>query len=94
MDYGKFGHGFWHPFGPHGKETPEEIIDRKRKEIEVNDWTLWSFQYRRLLVLEAWRGVLLAGARPHVFVFCSTGCGAVDPARSESGVETLDCPRE
>ena len=24
--------GFWHPFGSHGRESPEEIIDRKRRD--------------------------------------------------------------
>lgn len=47
MDFAAFGIGFWHPFGPHGQESPEQIIERKREEITVNTWTLWSFQYRR-----------------------------------------------
>src|SRR5262245_29022138 len=39
--------GFWHPFGSHGRESPEDIINRKRSETDKNGWTLWSFQYRR-----------------------------------------------
>ena len=41
-----------HPFGPHGRETPEQILDPKRSEIAANGWTLWPFQYRRPELLE------------------------------------------
>jgi hypothetical protein len=33
VNYAEFDIGFWHPFGPHGGETPEDIIERKRAEI-------------------------------------------------------------
>ena len=42
----QFSVGFWHPFGPHGGETPEEILARKTDEISQNGWTLWSFASR------------------------------------------------
>jgi hypothetical protein len=29
--------GFWHPFGSHGRESPEDIINRKRSETEKMD---------------------------------------------------------
>ena len=45
----KFQIGFWHPFGPHAGESAEEIITRKRHEIEKNSWTIWSFQFRKTL---------------------------------------------
>ena len=78
MSYTKFEFAFWHPFGPHAGETMEEIIARKRAEIEVNGWTLWSFQFRPML--EDWHRELSAAERNEVFVFCSEGRGASDPA--------------
>jgi hypothetical protein len=84
----RFEIGFWHPFGPHGLETPEEIIERKRGEIAVNGWTLWSFQYRRSLVLDRWSLELSRARPPAVFVFCSDSVGAVDPA---TRVGTAEC---
>ena len=89
MTYAEFQIGFWHPFGPHGKETPEHIIERKRWEIEANGWTLWSFQYRPML--DAWHREL-SSADPHaVLVFCSEGRGAVDPAHEGDRVRPIDC---
>ncbi len=73
----KFEIGFWHPFGPHAGETPEQIIERKQKEIEKNRWTLWSFQFRNSL-LDWYREI--KKVRPNkVLVFCSEGKGARDP---------------
>lgn len=69
--------GFWHPFGPHGGETAEEILERKHGEIEKNGWTLWSFQKR--LTLESWHEQICAVSAKSVFVFCSEGKGARDP---------------
>ena len=85
----EFNIGIWHPFGPHGRETVEQIIERKRREIEVNNWTFWSFQYRRTAVLEEWSGHLSAESRP--VVFCSDSPDAVDPADIGNSVETVDC---
>jgi hypothetical protein len=47
QNWADFELGFWHPFGSHGRESPEDIISRKRSETDKNGWTLWSFQYRR-----------------------------------------------
>jgi hypothetical protein len=91
MDYAEFLMGFWHPFGPHGKEAPDQILDRKQREIEANGWTLWSFQYRLPLTLDAWRRELLAPDCPAVFVYCSRSRAAVDPASSGRSVETISC---
>lgn len=91
MNYTAFEIGFWHPFGPHGCETPDQIIDRKRGEIAANGWTLWSFQYRRPPVLEAWSHELLAAGTSVVLVFCSDSAGAVDPAEAGMPVGTTDC---
>jgi hypothetical protein len=88
--YAAFGIGMWHPFGPHGRETPEQIIERKRAEIAANGWTLWSFQYRRPQAMEEWYRVLSA-AGPWVPVFCSNSTGAVDPAETGVPVETTEC---
>lgn len=69
--------GFWHPFGPHAGETTEEILIRKHHEIEVNGWTLWSFQFRNTLTL--WHQEIEKVHPAHVLVFCSDGRGARDP---------------
>ena len=78
MSYTKFETAFWHPFGPHAGEAMEQIIERKRAEIRANGWTLWSFQFRPML--EDWHRELSAAERNEVFVFCSEGGGASDPA--------------
>jgi hypothetical protein len=78
MNYTNFEIAFWHPFGPHAGETKEQIIKRKRREIEKNGWTLWSFQFRPML--RDWHNEILAAERNKVFAFCSEGRGSVDPA--------------
>jgi hypothetical protein len=93
MNIASFAIGFWHPFGPHGRETPEQIIERKRGEIASNGWTLWSFQYRRPEVLAAWYREISAIPALSVVVFCSDSTKAVDPAATISPVGTLDCHR-
>jgi len=89
MDFTTFGIGLWHPFGPHGRESPEHIIERKRREIADNGWTLWSFQYRRPEVMVAWHRELATAAPP--LVFCSNSPGAVDPAEAGEPVATTEC---
>ena len=89
-DYTKFEMAFWHPFGAHGRETPMEIIGRKRIEIEINGWTLWSFRDRSP-TLNHWYRELASPKRNAVFVFCSEGRGAVDPAREGTRNKTVDC---
>jgi len=84
-----FDMAFWHPFGPHGRETPEEIIERKRDEIEKNGWTLWSFQHR--LMLNDWHREVSTAKLNAVFAFCSYGRGAVDPAREGTPNMCVDC---
>lgn len=78
MDYYQFQVGFWHPFGPHGGETVERILERKHREIAANGWTLWSFQIRR--TLEVWQQHIRMAEPKAVFTFCSEGKGALDPA--------------
>jgi hypothetical protein len=72
--------GFWHPFGTHAGESRDAILARKRREIDANGWTLWSFQHRR--TLDMWRGLLPASSV--VFALCSDSPTARDakaPAR-------------
>jgi hypothetical protein len=89
MRYAKFEVAFWHPFGSHGGEEPKEIIARKRSEIEANGWTLWSYQYRPML--DDWHRELSAAERKAVFVFCSQGRGATDPAWDGTLKRPIDC---
>ena len=89
VSYANFDIAFWHPFGPHGKETPKEIIERKRAEIDANGWTLWSFQFRPMLT--DWHLELFSAERTAVFVFCSEGRGAVYLARAETLNKSVDC---
>ena len=94
LGWENFELGFWHPFGWHGRESPEEIINRKRSETEKNGWTLWSFQYRRPEALDAWyRELSFAKRRGPVVVFCSMGHSAIDPDRPGALSRTADCIR-
>ena len=77
MSYSRFQIGFWHPFGPHGRESVEQILKRKRREIGQNGWTLWSFQRRRML--DDWLREIRRASADAVYVFCSEGVGASDP---------------
>jgi hypothetical protein len=92
LNWEDFELGFWHPFGSHGRESPEDIISRKRSETEKNGWTLWSFQYRRPESLDEWyRQLSFAKTRRPVVVFCSMGASAVDPDRPGALTRTADC---
>jgi hypothetical protein len=92
MNFQDFSLAFWHPFGPHGRETREQIIDRKQREIQANGgWTLWSFQRRRPEMLEMWRCKLSAGKPGKVFVFCSDSPNAKDPAQNGKQVKPVNC---
>src|SRR5690349_21755963 len=64
------------------------FLRESRKEIETNGWTLWSFQSRTAATLQAWQQEL--ATVEHVFVFCSDGHGAVDPAEV-SGRQPVHC---
>jgi hypothetical protein len=71
--------GFWHPIGPHGGETVAEILDRKQHEIAACGWTLWSFQWRRML--GAWLGEIHRAGPGPVVAFCGASRSARDPSR-------------
>lgn len=77
MIWHNFSIGFWHPFGPHAEETPEEILYRKKVEIESNGWTLWSFQYRKTLT--KWFELINSLKNQSVYTLCSDGIGAREP---------------
>jgi len=75
----EFKIGFWHPFGVHGGETREHIIERKQSEIDDNNWTLWSFQSRTSETIDKWtKEINKYGQR--VFVMCSDSEGTKDPS--------------
>ena len=91
MNYDDFIFGIWHPFGAHGHEAVDQIIERKRREIEVNGWTFWSFQYRRPEVLDEWSALLGSCGEQMPVVFCSDSPSAVDPANTGTPVVPTDC---
>jgi hypothetical protein len=66
-----------------------EIIDRKRREIEANGWTLWSFAYRPML--NDWHKQLQTVPPASMFAFCSEGKGAVDPVHEGSLSRPVEC---
>lgn len=67
--YSHFTAAFWHPFGPHGHESPDSILRGKRTEIVERGWTLWSFQFRH--TLDAWFAEIRRTKPSSVYVFCS-----------------------
>jgi hypothetical protein len=86
-----FSLGFWHPFGPHGEETPDDIINRKRSEIANNGWTLWSFQSRPYETLAEWRRLIAESKPPEVLVFCSLSPKAADPSAVGKPKQIIPC---
>ena len=88
MSHPAFQIGFWHPFGPHSNETAVQILERKDTEIEANGWTLWSFQYRRML--NDWHRELTLAAPHQVLVYCSSG-GGKDPVERGGTARAVDC---
>jgi hypothetical protein len=71
--------GFWHCFGVHAGEDRDAILKRKQQEIEVNGWTLWSFQGRTDSTLKLWFECINKMDAQSVLVFCSDSRGANDP---------------
>lgn len=72
-------HAFWHCFGVHAGESPDDIINRKRREIEANGWTLWSFNGKRPQTVELWTSEIQSVKPSHVRALCSKSKNAVDP---------------
>src|SRR5262245_43024034 len=75
--------GFWHPFGPYTGLSTEEVLERKRREVEANGWTFWSFAYTPTAA--AWLE-LLTSFSGRVFAFCSASPGAKDPDIHRGGL--------
>ena len=73
-------HAFWHCFGVHAGESPDDIINRKRREIDANGgWTLWSFSGKRPQTVEIWTSEIQLASPSHVHAYCSKSRNAVDP---------------
>jgi len=71
---------FWHCFGTHAGESPEDILTRKRHEIRANSgWTLWSFAGRTEATLLTWSAQIRSLTPDRVIVLCSHSKNAVDP---------------
>ena len=66
-----FSIGFWHPFGPHGDEKPDDILLRKTQETLTNEWTLWSFKFFRKETLHQWTELIAANSTSPVYALCS-----------------------
>ena len=66
-----FSVGFWHPFGPHADEKPEEVLARKAREVSENGWTLWSFKFFRQETLLLWSSLIDDDDASVVYAFCS-----------------------
>ncbi len=71
---------FWHCFGIHAGELPEDILKRKQREIGLTGgWTLWSFQRRTWQAIESWRSQIRSRMPTSVLVLCSRSPNAIDP---------------
>lgn len=71
---------FWHCFGVHAGESPEEILNRKKREIEANSgWTLWSFSGKRPETVELWNAEIQSAHPSRVHALCSKSRNAIDP---------------
>jgi hypothetical protein len=71
---------FWHCFGVHAGESPEEILQRKQKEIDATGgWTLWSFSRKTFQTIELWRSEIKRWKPVSVLALCSQSKGAIDP---------------
>ncbi len=71
---------FWHCFGVHAGENPDDILTRKRREIVANGgWTLWSFSYKKSRTIEIWTSEIRESGASDVFALCSKSKNANDP---------------
>jgi hypothetical protein len=76
---------FWHPVGPHGRESLESIVQRKRADTATHGFTYWSFAAARPERVFAWRKELAArGIRTCAAVCC--GDTPVDPTTESTQV--------
>ena len=73
-------HAFWHCFGVHAGESPDDILERKRREIAANGgWTLWSFNGKRPQTVELWTSEIQSAIPSYVHALCSKSRNAIDP---------------
>jgi hypothetical protein len=73
-------HAFWHCFGVHAGESPDDILNRKRQEIDANGgWTLWSFSGKRPETVGIWTSEIQLANSRHVHALCSKSRNAVNP---------------
>lgn len=91
LSWENFELGFWHPFGSHGRESPEDIINRKRSETEKMDGRCGHFNIAGQNRSMSGRELSFAKPRGPVVVFCSRGNSAVDPDRPGALTRTADC---
>ena len=77
---------FWHPVGPHGGESFDDIIRRKRTEIDAHGYTLWSFAAGGTGRVEAWRRELRGRSLVSCSVVC---CGATTKDPHLGSAETV-----
>ena len=76
---------FWHCFGVHAGESPEDIIVRKRREIDSNNgWTLWSFSGKKNRTIELWTSEIQLENPSDVYALCSKSRNAVDPKGTQA----------
>lgn len=83
---------FWHCFGVHAGESPDDILTRKRREIADNGWTLWSFSHKTSRTLDRWRVEIKSSGTAAAFVFCSLSRNAVDPKGAPAHVRGYRSP--
>ena len=79
---------FWHPVGPHGGETLDQIHDRKARDVEKYGFTLWSFAPATALRVYAWRAELRRADVDACRVLCC-GNATRDPSLTSGEVRWL-----
>lgn len=79
---------FWHPVGPHGGETLDQIKGRKLTDVAAYGFTLWSFAPATASRVYAWRAELKKAALATSSVLCC-GASTEDPSRSTGSVRWL-----
>ncbi len=79
---------FWHPVGPHGGETLQQIQKRKLDDVSKYGFTLWSFAPATALRVYAWRAELKREALGTAAVLCC-GNNTSDPSEKSGEVRWL-----
>lgn len=79
---------FWHPFGPHVRESPNAILERKRLECLSASWTLWTFQVRRPKTIAEWLAEIQR-SEGAVTVYCGGSTCAEPGAGSIAALDSV-----